>query len=110
VTSLAATNTVVPAPRSESRCPISGAVAAPPAPRAVDPAEAEEFDVAGVTLADHHSESRRFLTHVARESGSQPARVGVSVTSCRGREARHLAGAPAELGHGLVAHPDGDVV
>ena len=25
------------------------------------------FDVAGVTMADHHSESRRFLTHVERE-------------------------------------------
>ncbi len=25
------------------------------------------FDVAGVTMADHHSESERFLTHVARE-------------------------------------------
>jgi nitric-oxide synthase len=25
------------------------------------------FDVAGVTMADHHTESRRFLTHLARE-------------------------------------------
>ena len=25
------------------------------------------FDAAGVTIADHHSESRRFLTHLARE-------------------------------------------
>jgi nitric-oxide synthase, bacterial len=25
------------------------------------------FDVAGVTMADHHSESQRFLTHVAKE-------------------------------------------
>ena len=25
------------------------------------------FDVAGVTMADHHGESKRFLTHVARE-------------------------------------------
>jgi nitric-oxide synthase len=28
------------------------------------------FDVAGVTMADHHSESRRFLTHVAREESA----------------------------------------
>jgi nitric-oxide synthase len=25
------------------------------------------FDTAGVTIADHHTESRRFLTHLARE-------------------------------------------
>jgi nitric-oxide synthase len=25
------------------------------------------FDAAGVTMADHHSESRRFLAHLARE-------------------------------------------
>ena len=25
------------------------------------------FDVAGVTMSDHHEESRRFLKHVARE-------------------------------------------
>jgi nitric-oxide synthase len=28
------------------------------------------FDAAGVTMADHHSESRRFLTHVAREESA----------------------------------------
>jgi len=25
------------------------------------------FDTAGVTITDHHTESRRFLTHLARE-------------------------------------------
>ena len=25
------------------------------------------FDAAGVTIADHHTESRRFLTHLAKE-------------------------------------------
>ena len=28
------------------------------------------FDVAGVTMADHHSESQRFLTHLAREESA----------------------------------------
>jgi nitric-oxide synthase, bacterial len=28
------------------------------------------FDAAGVTMADHHSESQRFLTHVAREESA----------------------------------------
>ena len=45
MTSLVATNVGVPAPRSAESCPANGAVTtpAPPAPDAVDPAEAEEF-------------------------------------------------------------------
>jgi nitric oxide synthase oxygenase domain/subunit len=30
------------------------------------------FDAAGVTIADHHTESRRFLTHLAREQPAGP--------------------------------------
>jgi nitric-oxide synthase, bacterial len=51
VTSLVATNNAMPAPRGPARCPFTGSAAPPPAHRAVDPAEAEEF------LAQFHAEA-----------------------------------------------------
>lgn len=51
MTSLVATNNAVPAPREPARCPVTGSTVPPPARRAVDPAEAEEF------LAQFHAEA-----------------------------------------------------
>ncbi|MFI5607910.1 nitric oxide synthase oxygenase [Amycolatopsis sp. NPDC051903] len=59
------------------------------------------FDTAGVTVADHHSESRRFLTHVAREE-----RAGRSCPADWSWVVPPLSGAQTAVFHRYYDEPD----
>ncbi|MCX4662329.1 nitric oxide synthase oxygenase [Streptomyces uncialis] len=70
------------------------------------------FDLAGVTVADHHTESRRFLTHLDREE-SQGRRVGadwswiVPPLSGSTTPVFHRTYDETELRPAFVHHPEG---
>ncbi|MFD5428853.1 nitric oxide synthase oxygenase [Streptomyces sp. NPDC127084] len=69
------------------------------------------FDRAGVTLADHHTESQRFLTHLAREE-AKGRRVGADwswivppVSGCA-TPVFHRTFDPVQLKPAFVHHPE----
>ncbi|MFD7613930.1 nitric oxide synthase oxygenase [Streptomyces sp. NPDC059828] len=69
------------------------------------------FDRAGVTLADHHTESQRFLTHLGREE-EKGRRVGADwswivppISSCA-TQVFHRTYDPVQLKPAFVHHPE----